>query len=48
MMKNKIQKDERVLVQKRKIGSDAFNMLFFGLLISVLVQQYLFNSPFTQ
>lgn len=47
-MKNKIQKDERVLAQKRKIGSDAFNILWIGLIISVLVQQYLFNAPFLQ
>lgn len=47
-MKNQIQKDERVLAQKRKIGSDAFNILLVGLLISVLVQQNFFNAPFTQ
>lgn len=47
-MKRQIQKDERVLAQKRKIGSDAFNILLFGLLISVLVQQYFFDAPFTQ
>ncbi|MEA4813293.1 MAG: DUF6773 family protein, partial [Oscillospiraceae bacterium] len=47
-MKKHIQQDERVLAQKRKIGSDAFNILWIGLLISVLVQQYLFNAPFAQ
>lgn len=47
-MKNQIQQDERVLAQKRKIGSDAFNILLIGLMISVLIQQYLFNAPFTQ
>lgn len=47
-MKSRIQRDERVLAQKRKIGSDAFSILWIGLLISVLVQQYLFNAPFTQ
>ncbi len=47
-MKKHIQHDERVLAQKRKIGSDAFNIVWIGLLISVLVQQYLFDAPFTQ
>lgn len=47
-MKNQIQKDERVLAQKRKIGSDAFNILWIALIISVLVQQYFFNAPFVQ
>lgn len=47
-MKKQIQKDERILAQQRKIGSDAFNILWIGLIISVLVQQYLFNAPFTQ
>lgn len=40
--------DERIVAQKRKIGNEAFLVLFFGLLISVLVQQYLFNAPFSQ
>lgn len=47
-MKKQMEKDERVLAQKRKIGSDAFQILFYGLLLSVLVQQYLFKAPFTQ
>ncbi|GAB6110079.1 DUF6773 family protein [Fusibacter bizertensis] len=47
-MKKNIQQDERILAQKRKIGSDAFNIIWIGLLISVLVQQYLFDAPFTQ
>lgn len=47
-MKKQIQKDERILAQQRKIGSDAFSILWIGLIISVLVQQYLFNAPFTQ
>lgn len=47
MRKQKIQ-DERILAQKRKIGSDAFQILFYGLLLSVLVQQYMFNAPFSQ
>ncbi|MPM32806.1 hypothetical protein SDC9_79372 [bioreactor metagenome] len=35
-------------MQKRKIGSDAFQITFYGLLLSVLVQQYMFNAPFSQ
>ncbi len=40
--------DERVVAQKRKIGSDAFNILFVGLLLSILVQQRLFDAPLSQ
>ncbi|MGF7143317.1 putative copper export protein [Anaerotaenia torta] len=40
--------DERVLAQKRKIQSDAFAILFFGLLLSVLIQQIMFNAPVSQ
>jgi len=47
MRKQKIH-DERILTQKRKIGSDAFQILFYSLLLSVLVQQYMFNAPFSQ
>lgn len=47
MKREKIQ-DERILIQKRKIGSDAFQILFYGLLLSVLIQQYMFNAPFSQ
>jgi hypothetical protein len=47
-MKNHNIQDERVLAQKRKIGSDAFELLFYGLLLSVLVQQFVFNAPFIQ
>lgn len=47
-MKKHIQQDERVVAEKRKIGSDAFNIVWLGLLISVLVQQYLFDAPFSQ
>lgn len=47
-MKKQTQQDERVLAEKRKIGSDAFNILWIGLLISVLVQQYFLHAAFTQ
>jgi len=47
-MKIQIIQDERVLAQKRKIGSDAFQILFYGLLASTLIQQYIYNAPFSQ
>ncbi|WP_346046322.1 DUF6773 family protein [Paraclostridium tenue] len=40
--------DERVLSQKRKIGNDAFQIISLGLFLSVLVQQYIFDAPFSQ
>jgi uncharacterized membrane protein len=47
-MRNQKIQDERILAQKRKIQSDAFAMLFFGLLLSVLVQQFIFEAPVSQ
>lgn len=37
--------DERILMQKRKVQSDAFQLLICFLLISMLVQKFLFNAP---
>ena len=47
-MRNKKAIDERVLLERRKIGSDAFQILFFGLIISVLIQQFINDAPFIQ
>ncbi len=47
-MLNQKNHDERVLAQKRKIQSDAFVILFFGLLLSVLIQQFILNAPISQ
>ena len=47
MIKKAIQ-DERVVTQRRKIQSDGFSIMFIVLLISVLVQQFLFGAPFQQ
>jgi hypothetical protein len=47
-MRNQKNQDERVLAQKRKIQSDAFVILFMGLLMSVLIQQFIFNAPVSQ
>lgn len=40
--------DERILMQKRKVQSDAFQLLICFLLISMLVQKFLFNAPLSQ
>ena len=40
-MKKEIVQDERVLSQKRKIGNDAFQIIFLGLFLSIFVQSYI-------
>lgn len=47
MKNNKIQ-DERILFARRKIQSEAYNWLVYGLMISIIVQQFFMNSPFSQ
>lgn len=47
-MKMKSMQDERIVAQKRKIGSDTCTLLLGGLLISLLVQEYILNAPFSQ
>lgn len=47
-MRKEKNQDERVLNQQRQIGSDAFQILFWALLLSVFIQQYLFAAPFSQ
>ncbi|MFO8087905.1 MAG: DUF6773 family protein [Bacteroidales bacterium] len=47
-MKNLEIKDERIVSQRRKTQSDAFGVLFLGLLISILLQKFMFNAPFSQ
>ena len=47
-MKKEIVQDERVLSQKRKIGNDAFQIIFLGLFLSIFVQSYIFNADFSQ
>jgi hypothetical protein len=44
---NKIQ-DERIISLKRKIQSDAYQILIFCLLLSIIIQQFLMNAPFSQ
>ncbi len=40
-------KDERIVLQRRKVASDAFGILFYILLASVIVQQFIFHAPFS-
>lgn len=40
--------DERIIFQKRKIGSDAFGIVYIGLIVSILVQQFVYDAPFKQ
>ena len=47
MRKNLIE-DERIITQKRKIQSDTCNIVLIVLLMSTIVQQYIFNAPFSQ
>ena len=41
-------KDERVVSQRREIQSDAYPILTYTLLISVVVQQFFLQAPFAQ
>lgn len=47
MKKAEIQ-DERIVFQKRKIGSDAFGIIYFGLIVSILIQQFVLEASFIQ
>jgi len=47
-MKKNLIYDERDVAQKRKIGSEACNLLLCGLIISLLIKEYIFNVPFSQ
>ena len=47
MKNNKIQ-DERILFARRKIQSKAYGWLVFVLMISIIVQQFFMNAPFSQ
>lgn len=47
MKNNKIQ-DERILLERRKIQSEAYEWLVVGLMISIIVQQFFMNAPFAQ
>jgi len=47
-MKSLKNQDERILMQKRKVQSDAFQILIYYLLIAIVVQKFIFNAPFYQ
>lgn len=47
-MKKQIVNDERISIQRRKIGNEAFYIIFFGLWISILIQQYLLDVSVSQ
>lgn len=47
-MKNQNLQDERILMQRRKISSEAYGILMIVLLVSMVLQQFLFNAPFEQ
>jgi FtsH-binding integral membrane protein len=47
-MKKQNSQDERVVAQRRKINSEAYGILMMALLGSILVQQFLLNTPFKQ
>ncbi len=40
--------DERVVAERRKIQSDAYGLMILGLLIAVLIQQFVFVAPVEQ
>ncbi|MDH6368430.1 hypothetical protein M2444_000208 [Paenibacillus sp. PastF-3] len=47
MKKSKIN-DERIVSQRRMTQSDAYQILVYCLMISVLIQQFIMNAPFEQ
>ncbi len=47
-MKSNVTCDERVVLVKRKIQSDGFSLIWLLLLISILVQQFVFSAPVQQ
>lgn len=47
-MRNSRDNDERIVSQRRKIQSDAYQILVYCLLVSILIQQFIMNAPFTQ
>lgn len=47
-MKNNNIQDERILLQRRRIQSDAYQILIYCLLISIIIQQFILKVPFSQ
>ena len=44
----KKQQDERVVAERRKIGSETCQLLMFALVGSILVKQFAYAAPFSQ
>lgn len=47
MKMNEIQ-DERIISLRRKIQSDAYQILIFCLFFSIIIQQFFMNAPFSE
>lgn len=47
-MKNNKINDERIIFQRKTIYSDAYQILIYSLLISILIQQFILKAPFSQ
>jgi hypothetical protein len=47
-MKKQVELDERILAQTRKVQSEGYTILMFGLIIALLVQQLAFGADFEQ
>ena len=47
-MKKQNPQDERIVMQRRKINSEANGILMMALLLSIIVQQFILNAPFEQ
>ena len=47
-MKDDNIRDERIVFERRKIQSDAYQILIYCLLISIVIQQFILNAPFSQ
>jgi predicted neutral ceramidase superfamily lipid hydrolase len=47
-MRRKEIPDERIAAQQSKINSECFSLLVLGLLISMMIQQFVMDAPFKQ
>lgn len=47
-MNTKKEQDERMVLMRRKIQSDAYQLLIGILLVSIVVQQFFLKAPFSQ
>lgn len=47
-MNNHNMRDERVVSQRLKINNEAYGIIMVVLIVSILIQQFLLDAPFTQ